>query len=244
MLLTAVAGLACDPVLPMPLDPGGVGEPPPDDEPPAEEVPPAEPDVPPMEPACVPATPWRRPGGGGRMGGHDADWRPAAVLPEGWNDDGTRSAANTYDDCGRVVETEVWGGCWQYDGCEFRATEEATYDVGGNLLTEVDVWSVPGPGRGSGGTSISHRYDDRGARISTWSVDLDDEPDEPTLAFRFQNDARGRVVREDVIRPSEGFGDPDVALRISTFVYDDALGTITESVDLGADGVVDEVLVH
>jgi hypothetical protein len=227
--------LACEPVDlldPMDgVDPGGAEDPP--DAPPPE----------PQEAVCAPEFIWRRPGGGGLMGGHDSDWRIVPREPDGWDAGGTREWINLADECGRVVDSTVWSDCADFDGCSSRASTTATYDAAGRLVTEGTSVSAFVSGN-AGAIRISHRYDERGARISTWATDSHDRPQVAAIEARqFQNDPAGRVVVEEVRRFQDDWDQVGVAVRRSTFQYDDATGEVTESVDEGADGSVDRVVV-
>jgi hypothetical protein len=237
LALCAAAVVACEPfgVLdPAALDDPGQGEmPEADPAPPAAEPP----------PPCGPVRPWRRPGGGGGPAGHDADWQLTPRLPEGWNRDGSVDNINRTDACGRTVRVEVWEGCIDMDNCTSHGTWSAEYDASGNLIAENRGWETF-IRMNRGGITIDHGYDERGARIWTQALDMNEEPAEAVLQWRhFQNDAQGRVVREEVTNYPDYFEENGELVRISTFVYtNDTTGAVTESVDEGADGVVDAVI--
>jgi len=231
LLTVASLFVACEPVGPVdPMDvvaPGGA-----DDPPEAQEV------------ACAPEFTWRRPGGGGLMGGHDADWRIVPGGPDGWNDEGTTEWVIRDDECGRVVASTVWYGCGNFDGCEGWTATEATYDAAGRLVSEATGEQTFVLALNDGWIQLSHQYDARGARVATFATDTHDQPQ---VAYsevrRFQNDATGRVIAEEVRRLQDNWDQVGVVIRRSTFVYDEVTGEVTEHVDEGADGRVDHVLV-
>lgn len=228
------------------VDPGSGGMPavdPPPDAPPSDAPPPdaPPPDVPPPI-RCVPERPWRRPGGGGGTAGHDADWRLSPLDPEGWDEEGTEDRHTRYDACRRVTSTTRWYGCIDGDFCEGTVSSGAAYDAQGNLVTEIESWSTF-VRMDHASITIDHRYDEGGARVSTWAVDTNDRPAEAYIVGRrFQNDAEGRVLTEEVRHFAEEWDQIGQLVRRSTFAYDDARGEITESVDEGADGSVDAIL--
>jgi hypothetical protein len=236
LLVAASCLLACEPfgmLDPMDVvEAGGVEVPP---------EPPPEPPEPPVV-ACAPETPWRRPGGGGVMGGHDSDWLIVPDGPAGWDADGSTGRQDRTDECGRIVESTVWYGCVDGDGCSGSVSAAATYDAAGRLVSETTS-DFAFASENGGAIRLSHRYDERGARISTWATDTHDRPAVAAAQLRsFQNDATGRVVAEEVRRLQNEWDEVGVAIRQSTIAYDDVTGEITERVDDGADGSIDRVL--
>jgi hypothetical protein len=150
---------------------------------------------------------------------------------------------NRADACGRTVSVEAWEGCIDADNCTDHSAWRVAYDGQGNLISEGQAWETFVV-MDHGSISIDHGYDERGARIWTQALDMNHPPAEAVLQWRhFQNDAQGRVVREEVTNYPDYFEENGELVRISTFAYtNDTTGAVTESVDEGADGVVDAVL--
>lgn len=212
-----------------------------------------------------PAYVWRRPGGYWHpAAGMDPNWRPLAFLDPSPNRDPDPYVAGsafseTIDHCGRQVWWEYQGRCSDPFHCETRGNYRARFDNGHRLLSIAYWWRrfILGP---ESDYRIAHTYDAQGARIAT-SGFSDNDPGPPSCVdgrefhdwdygvgdFTYINDERGRLIEEiadvqDDHRNPEGRidGIPD---RRSEFTWDDEAGTVTEAIDEGADGVIDEVRV-
>jgi YD repeat-containing protein len=174
-LSLCAAVVACEPYGVM--DPAGLDDPGQGDMPEAEPAP-ARPE--PLPPPCGPLRPWRRPGGGGGPAGHDADWQLAPRLPEGWNQDASVENVDRADACGRTVRVEAWEGCINADNCTDHRTWSVEYDGQGNLVSETRAWETFIV-MDHGSIAIDHGYDERGARIWTQTLDMNERPAEAVL---------------------------------------------------------------
>ncbi len=219
-------------------------------------------------PGCLPPEPvWRRPGGyWNPAAGADPDRAPAVVAnpePDADPESGFSAFHSAFDACGRQVSWGFDWGCTEWTDCEHRVRHQAAFDPAGRL-TSIEYSSTWVPENHSI-YSIRHTYDAQGARLATSGRVLPDgaspldaavftrtgTPPDATWAygigeFTYVNDEQGRLVEEvaDVAgelvfeQPVDGLPD-----RRSRFTWDDAAGTVTESIDLGDDGVIDEVRV-